>query len=140
VDGKIYYWPEKGEGRPEGDIHYPVAENIIGLHGDIDTRSYIQNLVFDGFILKHGKRMSWHEGRVGVQHDWDVFDRGWAGYYFRGVQNCTIQNSTITATGGNGIKLGIHCTVNSVRKKTPCFSNFINLFFFQPGLPGSFAI
>ena len=114
VKGNIYYWPEKKDQKPGSDIHYPVAENIIGLYGDIDSPNYIQNMMFDGFILKHGKRMSWHTARVGVQHDWDVYDRGWAGFYLRGVQNCTIQNSTIKATGGNGIKLGIHCTNNTI--------------------------
>jgi ligand-binding sensor domain-containing protein len=78
---------------------------------------------YDGYIFKTYTMDRTHEGSLP------------SNLVFRLGVDCS--NKLWIMTTDRGLCL---FDLNSVRKKTPCFSNFINLFFFQPGLPGSFAI
>jgi parallel beta-helix repeat protein len=113
-EGIVYLWPDSADGTPGDGIHYAACKDVVAVSGNIERREYVRNLVFDGLTIQHGRRMSWHGGRTGLMSDWDVFDEGWAGFHLRGAHGCEIRNCVIAESGGNGVKLGVHCVGNKV--------------------------
>ncbi len=110
---QIYLWPE-GD-CPGDNIVAPCLQELVRAEGRIDyegpTDEPVRNLVFKGLTFTHGDRdrtdpdyKGW-----GIQHDWEMFDKGTALMRLRGAENCLIDECRFTNTGGTALRLDLHC-------------------------------
>ena len=106
VEGKIYIWPEND--LKEMDVIAPYLQEFIRVEGEEDGR-VIKYLHFEGLTFKHGLRDTWAEGDKGLQHDWEMYDKGNAVIRFRHAEDCLVNECKIIASSGTGIRLDLHC-------------------------------
>ena len=63
-----------GQCGPAEAILFPRLRELVRLEADLEQHSWPYHMRLQGLSFKHADRMSWHERRIAVQHDWDVFD------------------------------------------------------------------
>lgn len=115
---KIFYWPEKGE--PGDNIVVPLLKELIRVEGEIDINGPVdipvKNIHFQGLTFIHGERDTWEDGDKGIQHDWEMADKGTALLRFRGAETCSVEECRFASSGGTGLRLDLHCQDISVTK------------------------
>ena len=109
-EGKLYLWP-RSDKPPEG-IRAPLLKEYIRVEGQVDEAgpedTPVRNLSFRGLTFTHGDRDTWTEDDKGLQHDWDLYDKGNAMIRFRGAENCTIEKCHFTQSGGSAIRVDLY--------------------------------
>lgn len=106
VAGRLYIWPE---GNISGmRIIAPYLQEFIRVEGREDGPS-AKYLHFEGLTFKHGLRDTLVEGDRGLQHDWEMYDKGNAVMRFRHAEDCLVNQCAISASSGTGIRLDLHC-------------------------------
>ncbi|WP_283435541.1 right-handed parallel beta-helix repeat-containing protein [Neorhodopirellula lusitana] len=106
LEGRLYFWPE-------GDINdmhivAPFLQEFIRVEGTEDG-PFVKHLHFEGLTLTHGLRDSLLEGDRGLQHDWEMHDKGNAVLRFRFAEDCDVASCLIKSSSGTGIRLDLHC-------------------------------
>lgn len=110
---EIYYIPE-GE-RPEGVFYVPAVQEYIRVEGQIDYDGpkdvLVENLHFSGFTFLHGMRDTTEDGYkgLGIQHDWEMFDKPNALFRFRGAAHCTVEDCYFHNTSATALRLDLSC-------------------------------
>ena len=106
-DGKVYLWP-----RNESPVMAPTLIEFIRVEGKIDkqgpTDTPVRNLIFRGLTFKNGERYTLTKDDAGLQHDWDMFDKGNALVRFRGTENCSIEKCHFLHSGSGAIRVDLH--------------------------------
>ncbi len=116
---RIYLWPE-GD-RPSAEIVAPALTEMIRIEGAIDDEGPrdrpVRGLVFRGLQFTHGNRYAWSPNKtgLGLQHDWEMFDRPTALVRLRGAEECVFEACRFVNTGGTAIRLDLHAQRNTVR-------------------------
>lgn len=59
--------------------------------------------------FRYSLRDTWQEGDKGLQHDWEMFDKGNAILRFRHAEDCTVRACDFNSCSGAGIRLDLHC-------------------------------
>ena len=111
---KIYLWPTL-PGQPR-NLYLPTLSELVligGKDGQPAKNISIQNIRFI-----HGKRDTIEKGDIGLQHDFEWFDKGNALLRFRNAEDCRVENCTFTASDAGAIRLDLHCQRIAVRKNT----------------------
>ena len=112
---KLYLWPRTGE--PVG-ILAPRLRDLIRVEGKNDTGGTgdvpVKNLIFRGLTFAHADRDIWSGNDVGIQHDWEMFDKPDALLRLRGAEKCTVQNCKFRDSGGNAIRLDLYAQKNRI--------------------------
>lgn len=108
----IYLWPKEDE--PE-DILAPRLVELVKIEGDPDSDSPVRGISIDGLIFCHTDRETWEPGDAGLQHDWDLYDKGNAMIRLRGAANCSVANCHLYAAGAGGIRLDLFCQDNRIQ-------------------------
>ena len=112
-DGKVYLWP-----RNESPVMAPELIEFIRVEGKIDKLGPkdlpVRNLSFHGLTFKHGERYTLTKDDAGLQHDWDMFDKGNALVRFRGTENCVIQQCHFLHSGSGAIRVDLHGQNNRI--------------------------
>lgn len=105
-EGRIYFWPDRS--LETADIRLPYLQEFIRIEGieDGDPAKYIH---IDGLTFRHGLRDTWKPGDKGLQHDWDMYDKGNAVIRFRHAEDCSVRNCRFEASSGDGVRLDLHC-------------------------------
>lgn len=105
-EGRIYLWPK----RPltECDIRAPFLQEFIRVEG-VEDGTPARFVNFSGLTFHHGLRDTWLEDDIGLQHDWDMYDKGNAIMRFRHAEDCSVDESVFTASSGSGVRLDLHC-------------------------------
>ncbi len=105
-EGRVYLWPT----RPlaECDIRAPFLQEFIRAEG-VEDGTPARFLHFSGLAFHHGLRDTWRVGDIGLQHDWDMYDKGNAILRFRHAEDCTVDDCSFTASSGDGVRLDLHC-------------------------------
>ena len=111
-EGLLYYWPE--EGKPASNIRAARLQEYIRLEGDEQKGSLVRNICFKGLTFMHGERDTWTSDDIGIQHDWDMYDKGNALFRLRGAENIKVKNCHFTNSGGTGIRLDLHAQHNKI--------------------------
>lgn len=110
---QVYLWPEGGA--PGENIVAPCLQELVRIEGDIDydgpVDQPVRNIVLRGLTFTHGDRdrtdpdyKGW-----GIQHDWEMFDKGTALVRLRGAESCCIDACRFTNTGGTALRLDLYC-------------------------------
>ena len=105
-EGRVYIWPN----RPlaQCDIRAPFLQEFIRVEG-VEDGTPTRFVNFAGLTFRHGLRDTWRVGDIGLQHDWEMYDKGNAVLRFRHAEDCTADGCTFTASSGDGVRLDLHC-------------------------------
>ncbi len=110
-EGKIYYWPEKGE---PSNIYYPLLQELIRVEGNEEDNRVLKNIEFRGITFAHGDRDTWDNDDIGLQHDWALYDKSDALLRFVDTEGCMVDNCTFTTSGGGGVRFDFYSQNNKV--------------------------
>ena len=105
-EGRIYLWPNHP--LAQYDIRAPFLQEFIRVEG-VEDGTPARFINFVGLTFHHGLRDTWHVGDIGLQHDWEMYDKGNAVLRFRHAEDCTADGCTFTASSGDGVRLDLHC-------------------------------
>jgi hypothetical protein len=119
---RIYLWPD-GDA-PGDDIVAPALTEIIRIEGDIDydgpADQPVKGLVFRGITFTQADRFTWEKDRqgLGLQHDWEMFDRPTAMLRMRGTEQCVVEECRFMHSGATAIRLDLHAQHNRINRNT----------------------
>lgn len=105
-EGRIYLWPKKP--LSQMDVRAPFLQEFIRVEG-IEDQKVIQFLNFSGLSFRHGLRDTWQLSDKGLQHDWEMYDKGNALLRFRHAEDCSVRACDFNASSGGGVRLDLHC-------------------------------
>ncbi len=107
MEGKVYLWP-----RGKSPVMAPQLIEFIRIEGKIDKQGPVdipvRNLCFRGLTFKHGERYTLAQDDAGLQHDWDMFDKGNALVRLRGTENCVVEQCHFLHSGSGAIRVDLH--------------------------------
>ena len=113
TEGKVYLWP-----RGKSPVMAPQLIEFIRVEGEIDKQGPkdipVRNLCFRGLTFKHGERYTLTQDDAGLQHDWDMLDKGNALVRLRGSENCTIEQCHFLHSGSGAIRVDLHGQENKI--------------------------
>lgn len=109
-EGKLYYWPEGDV--PGDNIIAPTLTELIRVEGanveEAEGDLPVKGIKFKGLTLARGERDTWTEDDKGIQHDWDMYDKGNALLRFRGAEDCSAIDCTFRNSGGSGVRADLY--------------------------------
>ncbi|TWT68935.1 right-handed parallel beta-helix repeat-containing protein [Crateriforma conspicua] len=105
-EGRLNLWPDRDV--KEMEIIAPYLQELIRVEGQEDG-PFTKNLRFEGLTFRHGLRDTLVEGDRGLQHDWEMYDKGNAAIRFRHAEDCVVSRCEISHSSGTGIRLDLHC-------------------------------
>ena len=111
--GQLFLWPLEGKNTEE--VRIAATQEILRIDGGGEAPDPIQNLTFRGLTFQQGGREIWGPEDVGVQHDWDMFDKGNALVRLRGAENCSVEHCRFRNSAGGGVRLDLHCQNNRLK-------------------------
>lgn len=115
---RIYLWPTGVT--PGDDIAAPCLTEIIRIEGAIDydgpADQPVKGLVFRGLGFTRADRFVWEKNRegLGIQHDWEMFNRPTAMFRMRGAEDCAVEQCRFSNSGASAIRLDLHARNNRI--------------------------
>jgi rhamnogalacturonyl hydrolase YesR len=103
--GRVYIWPDFPI--HSSDIRAPYLQEFIKVEGVEDGTS-ARFIHFEGLTFRHGLRDTWKPGDKGLQHDWEMYDKGNAILRFRHAEDCSVSKCTFETSSGSGVRLDLH--------------------------------
>lgn len=117
-DGKVYLWPRSSVHEGQSPVMAAQLIEYIRVEGAIDKKGPkdvpARNLCFRGLTFQHGERYTLVDDDAGLQHDWDMFDKGNALVRFRGAENCAIEQCHFLDSGSGAIRVDLHGQNNKI--------------------------
>lgn len=117
-DGKVYLWPRKPVDESDSTVMAAQLIEYIRVEGAIDKKGPkdipVRNLIFRGLTFQHGERYTLTKDDAGLQHDWDMFDKGNALVRFRGTENCVVEKCHFLDSGSGAIRVDLHGQNNRI--------------------------
>lgn len=117
-DGKVYLWPRTPLHEGESPVMAPQLIEYIRVEGTIDKKGPkdvpVRNLCFHGLTFQHGERYTLTDDDAGLQHDWDMFDKGNSLVRLRGTENCAIEQCRFLDSGSGAIRVDLHGQNNKI--------------------------
>lgn len=108
--GKLYYYPENGT--PE-HVAAPALTEYFRVDG-YERGELVKGIVFEGLTFTRADRDAVTQDDIGLQHDWDLWDKGNAMVRFRGAEDCALRGCRLCESGSGGVRLDLHCQSNRV--------------------------
>ncbi len=109
--GAIYYWPIDGT---PGQVTVPALTEYVRVDGH-ELGGIVRNVAFRGLTFTRGDRYRITAGDSGLQHDWDLWNRGNALLRLRDAEYCRIEACRFTRSGGGGVRLDLHSQSNELK-------------------------
>ncbi|MFC1761204.1 right-handed parallel beta-helix repeat-containing protein [Planctomycetota bacterium] len=103
--GRVYLWPASP--LSSADIRAPFLQEFIRVEG-VEDGERVKFLHFEGLTFRHGLRDTWQPDDIGIQHDWDMYDKGNAILRFRHAQHCSVKSCTFEASSGGGLRSDLY--------------------------------
>lgn len=117
-DGKVYLWPRSSRHEGKSPVMAPQLIEFIRVEGKIDKEASkdipVRNLRLRGLTFQYGERYTLASGDAGLQHDWDMFDKGNALVRLRGAENCAIEQCHFLNSGSGAIRVDLHGQHNEI--------------------------
>jgi len=109
-EGMLYYWPESG--RPGENIVAPALPALVRVEGDNDVEGYadrpVRGLTFKGLTFTYCNRDVWTAKDIGIQHDWDMWDKDNCLLRFRGAEDCVVDGCHFVNSGSGAVRVDLH--------------------------------
>mgnify|MGYP003126755493 CR=1 FL=1 len=110
---KVYLWP-----RNRGEVLAPQLQELVRVEGEVDESGPVdlpvEHLCFRGLSFRHGDRETLTNADAGLQHDWEMHDKGTALLRLRGAENCIIAKCHFAHSGNGAIRVDLHGMHNSI--------------------------
>jgi len=104
----VYYWPENGT---PGNVTFPRLANYIIVDGH-ETGGIVRNIAFKDLTFTRAEREVISSKDIGLQHEWDMWNKSNAMVQFRDVEYCELSNCRLTNSGSAGVRLDLHAQSN----------------------------
>ena len=107
--GLLYYWPE-GD-RPSDQVLAAALDEVIRVQGGADASvagdgdQPVTGLVFNGLTICHADRQRWEPDDIGIQHDWNMWNKANGLIRFDSAADCAVTNCTFIDSGSDGLRL-----------------------------------
>lgn len=107
----VYYWPAGG--KPER-ITLPALTEYFRVDGH-ETGGIVRNIAFKGLTFTRGEREVITKNDIGLQHEWDMWNKANAMLRFRDVEYCEVSNCRFTNSGSAAIRFDLHAQSNLIK-------------------------
>jgi hypothetical protein len=107
----VYYWPANG--KPE-QVTFPALTEYFRVDGH-ETGGIVRNIAFKGLTFTRGEREVITKNDIGLQHEWDMWNKANAMLRFRDVEYCEVSNCRFTNSGSAAIRFDLHAQSNLIK-------------------------
>lgn len=113
IEKKLYYWPKAKQ--PEKGILATHLDEVIRVEGVSDAslagtkENPVRGLVFSGLTFSHADRQRIEPNDIGIQHDWDMWDKDNGLIRFRSAKDCMVRACEFLNSGSDGVRLDLFC-------------------------------
>lgn len=107
----VYYWPENGS---PGDVTFPKLANYFLVDGH-ESGGIVRNIAFKDLTFTRAEREVISSKDIGLQHEWDMWNKSNAMVQFRDVEYCELSNCRLTNSGSAGVRLDLHAQSNLIK-------------------------
>lgn len=107
----VYYWPENGT---PGHVTFPQLANYILVDGH-ESGGIVRNIAFKDLTFTRAEREVITAKDIGLQHEWDMWNKSNAMVQFRDVEYCELSNCHLTNAGSAGVRLDLHAQSNLIK-------------------------
>jgi len=110
---KLYYWPKADH--PEPGILATVLDEVIRVEGVSDAslggekEKPVRGIVFKGLTFSHADRQRIEPDDIGIQHDWDMWDKDNGLIRFRSAKDCIVRECAFIDSGSDGVRMDLFC-------------------------------
>jgi len=108
---KIYYWPKSGK---PGHVTFPALITYFQVDGH-EKGGEVRNLSFEGLIFTRGEREVVTDDDIGLQHDWDMWNKSNAMLRLRDASYCNVEGCSFLWSGAGAVRMDLQCRSNKVR-------------------------
>jgi hypothetical protein len=112
TEGLIYYWPNNN--KYPGKVIIPGLTEYFLIDGHEDG-NIARNISFQGLTFTRAERDCIQSGDMGIQHEWDVWDKANAMLRFRGVEYCEVNRCRFTNSGSAAVRFDLYAQSNIVK-------------------------
>lgn len=109
--GLIYYWPMSGK---PGKVTVPALTQYFFVDGH-EMGGIVRNLAFEGLTFTRGDRAVITKNDIGLQHEWDMWNKANAMLRFRDVEFCEVDACRFTNNAAGAIRFDLHAQRNIVK-------------------------
>ena len=107
----IYYWPESGK---PNHVTYPALTQYFFIDGH-EMGGIVRNIAFTGLTFTRGDRDVITKNDIGLQHEWDMWNKENAMLRFRDVEYCEVNSCRFYNSGGNAVRFDLHAQSNIIK-------------------------
>ena len=107
----VYYWPENGT---PGHVTFPQLANYILVDGH-ESGGIVRNVAFKDLTFTRAEREVITSEDIGLQHEWDMWNKSNAMVQFRDAEYCELSNCRLTNSGSAGVRLDLHAQSNVIK-------------------------
>lgn len=110
--GKIYLVTDGAP--PDYPVFAPVLEEFVRLEGNDQREILVRNLVFKDLVFQYANRDTWEKEDIGLQHDWELYNKSNSVFRMVGAENCIIDGCDFMKCGNTALRLDLYCQYNRI--------------------------
>ncbi len=107
----VYYWPINGQPK---QVTFPALSEYILVDGH-ELGGIVRNIAFKGLTFTRGEREVITKKDIGLQHEWDMWNKANAMVRFRDAEYCELSNCRLTNAGSAAVRLDLHAQSNVIK-------------------------
>ncbi len=115
-------WLYSEEDPNQSAYSYPALREYIRIEGENDEAGDqncpARNIHLRDICFWGNDRDVWLPNDRGIQHDWDMFDKGNAFVRLRGAEDCSVADCVFRQGGGGGIRVDLYGKRNEIMNNT----------------------
>lgn len=111
LEQKIYYWPESGQ---PGHVTFPGLVTYFQIDGH-EKGGEVRNLSFEGLTFTRGEREVVTDDDIGLQHDWNTWNKSNTLIRFRDASYCCVDSCCFLWSGAGAVRFDLQCRSNVVK-------------------------
>lgn len=110
-ENKVYFWSKNGA---PGKTTVPGLVQYFLVDGH-EKGEMARNIAFRGLTFTRADRDLVTQEDIGLQHEWDMWNKDNAMLRFRDVEYCDVDGCRFTNSGSAGIRFDLHAQSNVVK-------------------------
>ncbi len=107
----VYYWPAAGK---PGKVTFPALNEYFLVDGQ-GMGGIVRNIAFKGLTFTRGEREVITKNDIGLQHEWDMWNKANAMLRFRDVEYCEVSNCRFTNSAGVAVRFDLYAQSNIIK-------------------------
>ncbi|OYU54902.1 MAG: peptidase [Chitinophagaceae bacterium BSSC1] len=107
----VFYWPISGQPK---QVTFPALSEYILVDGH-ESGGIVRNIAFKGLTFTRGEREVITKKDIGLQHEWDMWNKENAMVRFRDAEYCEMSNCRLTNAGSAAVRLDLYAQSNVIK-------------------------